>query len=108
MNFIWLFYWLLLISSLIFSIYVIIKKNKLLGGIQGALTIVFSIYTFVYVMHRDFINKEYELEFIIKNILKKEMGAILVVVLLISLIGIFIYNLFSLKKDTKFAGGVLK
>lgn len=96
MNLLWIVYWILLLISLIFSIYVFIKKNKLMGIIQGILTIGYSLFSFAYVLlNRDYTTGISEIDFIISSLSNGEIGAICVVLLLLILIIIFIYNLFD-------------
>ena len=96
MDLLWIVYWSLLLISLIFSIYILIKKNKLVGIIQGSLTIGYLLSSSLYVLlNRDYTTGISEIDFIVSSLLNKELGAICVVLLLLILIIIFVYNLFE-------------
>ena len=96
MGLLWIVYWLLLLISLMFSIYVFIKKNKLMGITQGILTIGYSLFSFLYVLlNRDYTAGISEIDFVISSFLKGQIGAICAILLLLILIIIFVYNLFA-------------
>ena len=96
MNLFWIIYWFLLLISLIFSVYVFIKKNRLTGIIQGILTIGYALFSFVYVLlNRNYTTGQSEIGFIISSLSNGEIEAICIVLLLIVLLIMFIYNLFE-------------
>ena len=96
MNLLWIVYWFLLLVSLLFSVYVFIKKNRLMGIIQGILTIGYSLISSLYVLlNRDYTAGISEIDFIVSSLLKGQLGAICVILLLLILIIIFVYNLFA-------------
>ena len=96
MSLFWIVYWIILLISLIFSIYIFIKKNRLMGIIQGILTTSYSIFSFMYVvLNRNYTTGISEINFMVTSLLKGEIGAIFVLLLLLILILVFIYNVFS-------------
>lgn len=100
MDLLWIAYWILLLISLIFSIYIFIKKNRVLGITQSLLTIGYALFSFLYVLlNRDYTTGISEIDFVASSLLKGELGAICIVLLLIILVIMFIYNLFTLTKN---------
>ena len=102
MNLFWIIYWFLLLISLIFSVYVFIKKNRLMGIIQGILTIGYSLFSSLYVLlNRDYTTGISEIDFVISSLLKGEIGATFIFLFLILLIIVFVSNLFGFINEQK-------
>ena len=54
----WILYWLLILSSLIFSVIVILKKNKVLGISQFVLSLIVPVIALLFSLERDFSKNE--------------------------------------------------
>ncbi len=101
MEYLWLIYWGLLLFSFIFGIVVIIKKNKTTGVLESLLSLITSLWAFIFALKRDYLSIEYsqnEIKFLYDQVIDGNVEAILIVLLFIILFLVLIYNLFLFKK----------
>ena len=96
MNFLWIIYWLLIVASLIFSIVVIFKKNKVLGISQFTLSLIVPVIALLFSLERDF--SKNEVIYILDEVVEGNVLASMIVILYLIIIGLFIYNLLSFRK----------
>lgn len=96
MNILWIIYWLLIVVSLIFSIIVIFKKNKVLGISQFTLSLIVPVITLLLVLENEF-NKN-EIIYLLNAAVEGNTLAAMVIILYLVIIGLFIYNLLSFRK----------
>ena len=96
MNILWIVYWLLIVVSLIFSIIVIFKKNKVLGISQFTLSLIVPVITLLLVLENEF-NKN-EIIYLLNAVVEGNTLAAMVIILYLVIIGLFIYNLLSFRK----------
>lgn len=99
MEWIWIIYWGLLLISFIIGLVVFIKKKEKmwLGILQSLLTILVSIWAFIFSLHRNW-TTENELEFLLSKLQTWNLEAITLTLTFLILIVIFIHNLFICKK----------
>lgn len=96
----WLIYWGLLLVSLIFSIIMIVKKNKITGLIQFILSLFLPVWAFIFALKRDYLSSglsKNEIYFMYIKVISGDIEAIVIVTLFLVLIGIFIYNILLFK-----------
>lgn len=96
MNILWIIYWLLIVVSLIFSIIVIFKKNKVLGLSQFTLSLIVPVIALLFSLERDF--SKNEVIYILDEVVEGNVLASMIIILYIVIIGLFIYNLLSFRK----------
>lgn len=96
MNIIWIVYWSLIVVSLIFSIIVIFKKNKVLGISQFILSLIVPVIALLFSLERDF--SKNEVIYILDEVVEGNVLASMIIILYIVIIGLFIYNLLSFRK----------
>lgn len=101
MAWLWLLYWGLLLCSLMFSVVVTIKKNKITGLLQLLLSIVSPIWAFVFAFKRDYLStglESNELYFMYTKLMDGDMEVIAILILFGILIMVAFYNLSLIKK----------
>lgn len=96
MNIIWIIYWVLILCSLIFGIFVIFKKNKVLGISQFVLSLVVPVIALLFTLNRP--TGVDEFPFLYKEFLNGNVMVYLIFILYLVLISLFIYNIFSFRK----------
>ena len=96
MDILWILYWLLILSSLIFSVIVIFKKNKVLGISQFALSLIVPVITLLLTLENEF--KKSEIIYLLDEAVEGNTLAAMIIILYIVIIGLFIYNLLSFRK----------
>ena len=96
MNVLWIIYWSLIVVSLIFSIIVIFKKNKVLGISQFILSLIVPVIALLFSLERDF--SKNEVIYILDEVVEGNVLASLIIILYVVIIVLFIYNLLSFRK----------
>ena len=93
----WILYWLLILSSLIFSVIVVIfKKNKVLGISQFTLSLIVPVIALLFSLERDF--SKNEVIYLLNEVVEGNTLAAMIIILYLVIIGLFIYNLLSFRK----------
>ena len=92
----WILYWLLILSSLIFSVIVIFKKNKVLGISQFTLSLIVPVIALLFSLERDF--SKNEVIYLLNEVVEGNTLAAMIIILYLVIIGLFIYNLLSFRK----------
>lgn len=99
-----LLYWGSFLVSILMSVFVFIKGNKMTSVLQFWVSIVSPIWAFIFCLKRDYINpglERNELYFMYKQVLNLNLEAIVIVLLYILWIVLFVYNLVFLINSSK-------
>lgn len=96
MNYLWIVYWILIFISLIFSIFYMLKKHKVRGICQFALSLVVPVIALLFSLERDF--SKNEVIYILDEVVEGNVLASMIIILYLVIIGLFIYNLLSFRK----------
>lgn len=99
-----LLYWGSFLVSILMSVFVFIKGNKMTSVLQFWVSIVSPIWAFIFCLKRDYIYpglERNELYFMYKQVLNLNLEAIVIVLLYILWIVLFVYNLVFLINSSK-------
>ncbi len=97
-----LFYWGFFLVSLLFSIVIFFKRNKLTGFLQFILSIVSPIWAFLFSLQRDYLYpglEKNEFYYMFKQVIHLNLEAIFITLLYILLFALFLYNILVLKRN---------
>lgn len=94
MGFLWIFYWLALLASFLFSFYFILKKHYVSAALQCLLTTGFTYLSVQIGISSGYTGKgKTEFAYFLERLCSFKLDAILLVILLILIIGCNVYHI---------------
>lgn len=98
---IWSFYYIFLFTSFIIGIIVFLKTKRRTGVITTILIPVYIICSFCFILYRDWVNGQTELQFFIQKLKELSIEGISLLVLFIMILFLSVYHIIVLEKRKK-------